>query len=57
MRIKELLEAATAGATSSGSMTYSAVGKKPKKGQKLNLLGFPVEGTQKEVKVIKRVAP
>ena len=57
MKIKELLEAATAGATSSGSIASVSGGKRPKKGQKLNLLGFPVEGTQKEIKVIKRVAP
>lgn len=57
MRIKELLEAATGGATSTSSMTYGPVGKKPKKGQKLNLLGFPVSETSKEVKVIKRVQP
>ena len=57
MKIKDLLEAATAGSTNTGSMTYGAIGKKPKKGQKLNLLGFPVSETTKEVKIIKRTAP
>ena len=57
MKIQELLESATAGATSSGSIASVPGGKKAKKGQKLNLLGFPVSETTKEVKVIKRTAP
>lgn len=53
MKIKDILESATVGATSSANVTVSPISKKPKKGQKLNLLGFPVEG-QKSTNVIKR---
>lgn len=56
MRIKEILESATAGSTNSGSMPYGAVAKKSKKGQKLNLLGFPVEG-HKNSNIVKRNMP
>jgi hypothetical protein len=52
MRIQELLETATGMGTS--SIATSIATKKPKKGQKLNLLGTPVSETDKEVKIIKR---
>jgi hypothetical protein len=52
MKIQELLETATVMGT--GSIATSIATKKPKKGQKLNLLGTPVSETDKEVKIIKR---
>ena len=52
MKIQELLETATGMGTS--SIATAMPGKKPKKGQKLNLLGTPVSETDKETKVIKR---
>jgi hypothetical protein len=52
MKIQELLETATGMGTS--AIATSMPAKKPKKGQKLNLLGTPVSETGKEIKVIKR---
>jgi len=52
MRIQELLETATGMGTA--SIATSIATKKPKKGQKLNLLGTPVSETGKEIKIIKR---
>jgi hypothetical protein len=57
MKIKDLLEAASAGATSSGSIaSVPAGGNKPKgKKVKANLLGFVVpESNKKEPTIIKR---
>lgn len=52
MKIQELLETATGMGTA--SIATSIAVKKPKKGQKVNLLGTPVSETGKEIKVIKR---
>ena len=52
MKIQELLETGTGMGTS--AIATSMPAKKPKKGQKLNLLGTPVSETGKEIKVVKR---
>lgn len=57
MKIKDLLEAASAGATSSGSIASVPAGANRPKGKKVkaNLLGFVVpESNKKEPTIIKR---
>jgi hypothetical protein len=51
---KKIKESGTSGGTSSGSIASVPGGNQKKGKTKLNLLGFPAEGADKETKIIKR---
>lgn len=51
---KKIKESGTGGGTTSGSIASVPGGSQKKGKTKLNLLGFPAEGTDKKTKIIKR---